>query len=211
MFASNSCPLSLSGFFFFQNNTKTQTISLVSTFSKLFSKITSRVYGTRFCCAKLSIKNLSSMELELQRLDFQETQIETQRRRTNKRRRRNPYQKIRRRNPNRNTKKQQTIKKEQTGEIKPKQKPRRRRSRTQISLTQTVGSDDVGSRGGGGEAQSEGLPTSFIFLSGSLGLMMFRCFSCLSLCFDDVFLSGFVRNQVLKTRVPWKTSLLHSI
>ena len=56
------------------------------------------------------------MELELQRLDFQETQIETQRRRTNKRRRRNPNQKIRRRNPNRNTKKQQTIKKEQTGE-----------------------------------------------------------------------------------------------
>ena len=46
--------------------------------------------------------------------------------------------------------------------------------------------------GGGGnsddEAPSEGLPNSFIFLFGSLGLMMFRCFSCLSFWFDDVSL-----------------------
>ena len=37
---------------FFQNNTKTQTISLISTFSKLFSNLT-----TQFCCAKSSIMN----------------------------------------------------------------------------------------------------------------------------------------------------------
>ena len=37
---------------FFQNNTKTQTISLISTFSKLFSNL-----KTRFCCAKSNIMN----------------------------------------------------------------------------------------------------------------------------------------------------------
>ena len=47
--------------FFFQNNTKTQTVLLVSTFSKLFRKLTSRVQGSRFCCAKLSILNSSCM------------------------------------------------------------------------------------------------------------------------------------------------------
>ena len=42
--------------------------------------------------------------------------------------------------------------------------------------------------GGGGEAPSKGLLNSFIFFFGSLGLMMFRCFSCLCLWFDDVLL-----------------------
>ena len=39
-------------FFFFQNKVKTQTILLVSTFSKLFSNL-----KTRFCCAKSNIMN----------------------------------------------------------------------------------------------------------------------------------------------------------
>ena len=55
--------------FFFQNNTEFQIISLVSTFSKLFSKLTFWAPGTWFCCAKSSVVNLSSMELEFLRLD----------------------------------------------------------------------------------------------------------------------------------------------
>ena len=47
--------------FFFQNNTKIQTILLVSTFSKLFSKLKSWAQGARFWCAKSSIMNSSSM------------------------------------------------------------------------------------------------------------------------------------------------------
>ena len=66
------------GIFFFQNNTKTQTTSLVSTFSKQFSKLTSRVQETRFCYAKSSVLNSFSMELESLRLDFQQTQKEKQ-------------------------------------------------------------------------------------------------------------------------------------
>ena len=58
--------------FFFQNNIESQTISLVSMFSKQFSKLTSRVQGVRFCCAKSSVMNLSSMELKSSRLDFLE-------------------------------------------------------------------------------------------------------------------------------------------
>ena len=58
------------GFFLLQNNTKTQTIWLVSKFSKLFSKLTSRVQKTRFCCAKSSVMNLCSTELESPRLEF---------------------------------------------------------------------------------------------------------------------------------------------
>ena len=62
----------------FQNNTKTQTTSLVSTFSKQFSKLTSRVQETRFCCSKSSVLNSISMELKSLRLDFQQTQKEKQ-------------------------------------------------------------------------------------------------------------------------------------
>ena len=66
------------GDFFFQNNTKTQTTSLVSPFSKQFSKLTSRVQETRFCYAKSSVLNSFSMELKSLRLDFQQTQKEKQ-------------------------------------------------------------------------------------------------------------------------------------
>ena len=66
------------GDFFFQNNTKTQTTSLVSTFSKQFSKLTSRVQETRFCYAKSSVLNSFSMELESLTLDFQQTQKQKQ-------------------------------------------------------------------------------------------------------------------------------------
>ena len=59
--------------FFFQNNTESQTILLVSTFSKQFSKLTSRVKETRFCCAKSSVMNSSSMKLESLRLNFPES------------------------------------------------------------------------------------------------------------------------------------------
>ena len=47
----------LYGILFFQNNTKTQIILLVSTFSKLFSKLTSGVQKNRFLSAKLSPLN----------------------------------------------------------------------------------------------------------------------------------------------------------
>ena len=57
---------------FSQNNTESQIISLVSTFSKQFSKLTSQAKGTRFCCGKSSVIKLSSMELKSSRLDFPE-------------------------------------------------------------------------------------------------------------------------------------------
>ena len=49
------------GFFFLQKNPKSQTISLISTFSKQFSKLTSRVQKTRFCYAKSSVQNSISL------------------------------------------------------------------------------------------------------------------------------------------------------
>ena len=55
---------------FFQNNPESQIISLVNTFSKQFSKLTSRVQRIQFCCAKSSVKRSSFMELESFRLDF---------------------------------------------------------------------------------------------------------------------------------------------
>ena len=60
--------------FFFLNNTYFQTISLVSTFSKLFRKLISWVLYTWSWIAKLSPLNLIStfchMKLESTRLDF---------------------------------------------------------------------------------------------------------------------------------------------
>ena len=55
---------------FFQNNPESQIISLVNTFSKQFSKLTSRVQRIQFCYAKSSVKRSSFMELESFRLDF---------------------------------------------------------------------------------------------------------------------------------------------
>ena len=45
----------------FENNPESQPISLVNMFSKKFSKLTSQVLGTRFCCAKLSVKSSISL------------------------------------------------------------------------------------------------------------------------------------------------------
>ena len=47
-------------FFFFQNNTNFQIISLISTFSKLFRKLTFRMQQTRFW----------TIQIEFVRLDF---------------------------------------------------------------------------------------------------------------------------------------------
>ena len=65
-------------FFFLQNNIESQTISLVSMFSKQSSKLTSREQGNRFCCTKSSVMKLSSMELESSRLDFPDPDSTTQ-------------------------------------------------------------------------------------------------------------------------------------
>ena len=60
--------------FFFQNNTKFQTILLVSIVFKLFRKLISRVLETRFHCSNSSITQLISMKIhvkiEFVRLEF---------------------------------------------------------------------------------------------------------------------------------------------
>ena len=59
---------------FFQNNTTFQTILLVSIISKLFRKLTFRVFETRAHCNKSSIIDLICikihMELESVKLEF---------------------------------------------------------------------------------------------------------------------------------------------
>ena len=60
--------------FFFQNNTKFQTILLVSIVSKLFRKLTSQVLETQFYCSNSSITELISMKIHVKiesvRLEF---------------------------------------------------------------------------------------------------------------------------------------------
>ena len=60
--------------FFFQNNTKFQTILLVSIVSKLFRKLTSQVLETQFYCSNSSITESISMKIyvkiESVRLEF---------------------------------------------------------------------------------------------------------------------------------------------
>ena len=118
------------------------------------------------------------MELELQRLNFQETQKHKEDEQT-RRCTRNPNQKTRRYEEETQTRKRENTKK------KPKQKQketRNRRDQTQTEITkkaltnpdllnpnrsaQTLGNDCEDSKGDSGEAQSEGLPNSFIFLFG---------------------------------------------
>ena len=78
---SNCCPIfhtqeERDAFYqiFFQNNTHFQIILLVNIISKLFRKLTSRVYQIRVHCSNSSIKDSISMkiyvELEFQRLEF---------------------------------------------------------------------------------------------------------------------------------------------
>lgn len=131
-------------YFFFQNKIKTQAIWLVSTFSKLFSKITYRVQGTRFCCAKLNIINSSSVKLELQRLNFQEAHRATRRRSKNPKTKKKPKPKNTKKKPKQNHE-EITNGRDQTKKKPTKKVPMNPNLLNPNRFAQSLGSDGEGS------------------------------------------------------------------
>ena len=86
--------------FFFQNNTKFQTILLVSIVSKLFRKLTSQVLETQFYCSNSSITKSISMKIHVKiesvRLEFHKnTKTKKQRKIKQRDQTKKPYKKQR--------------------------------------------------------------------------------------------------------------------